>query len=732
MLAGQTMLLSLAVNVSAMEPRLRLFLHISLAAVTVFVIHLNGGPLLGALRDAWRRRRPTFDVLFATGIAGASAVSALAMRDGGAVYFEVAAILVTLHALGHRLNTRGRQRTAEALERLAPSVAAVEVRKPCGAFVTRPLATLRRGDVVRVHPGRRAPVDGRVVRGQAFVRESELTGEPFAVARRPGDALAAGAGVLDGTLEVEVSAPVGRRAVDDLGRAVREAMDRRAPLQHLADRLAAWLLPLVGAVALGTFAVWSAIRGPVEALIPAMSVLLVACPCAMGFATPLAFWNAIALLARRGVRVRSGEAVQRLAEVDRVVFDKTGTLTDVERTRVDAWFSPAVDRGEMLARIGAVERASDHPIARAVADRCADPWERFEVIALRTHPGRGVSAEVRDRRGGHRERIELEACARSELPAGLGGGWSALGAPPRHLAPSPRDLETPRRRELRVTPADAEASSFAASRRGASPRSSERVPDLLGEPVGGCAHRAAGLDARSRDGAEHLVRVRLDGRTVGVLRVDERPRPGLAEALESLRRDGVAPELSSGDAPARARRLGLPCAAERESPADKARRVTARTAAGHAVLFVGDGVNDALAMAHAHASLAVARGAPVAAAVADGTWDGADPRALPFALEVSRSAVASVRASLRYAVVYNLAGMAAAAAGLLHPVLAAVLMTASSLLVTWRAGATIESFDRASDARPGPRGRPAADGPLRARGAGIGSGGGSTMGRVRA
>jgi P-type E1-E2 ATPase len=174
---------------------------------------------------------------------------------------------------------------------------------------------------------------------------------------------------------------------------------------------------------------------------------------------------------------------------------------------------------------------------------------------------------------------------------------------------------------------------------------------------------------------------------------------------------GVGAELSTGDSQGRARRLGVPCATACSSPQDKARRVATQTAAGHAVLFVGDGVNDALAMAEARASLAVESGAPIAAQVADGLWDGRDPRALAFALRVCRSAVASVRASLRYALVYNSIGVVAAAAGLLHPVLAAVLMTASSLLVTWRAGHALEALDPDAP-RPWPAARPGASSEL--------------------
>jgi Cu+-exporting ATPase len=634
--AGNAMVFSLTANVAEMPARLRLGLHAVLAVLTVGVVALVGRPLAAALRESVRGRRVTFDALFAASIAGAFGTSLLGMMSGGPVYFEVVAILATLHAVGHHVNARGRRRILNALEETTRSIERVEVRTPSG-LAWRDVGGLRVGDEVVLHPGRRSPVDGVVVRGRAFVRESELTGEPFAAARRPGDALAAGAAVIDGTLEVRVSAAPGHGSLDRLAAAVRAALTRRGRLQHLADRLAARLVPLVALVAACTFAYWTWRADALEGVRAAMAVLLVACPCAMGFATPLAFWNAIALCARRGVVVRGGETVQRLAEVEHVVFDKTGTLTDVRHTDVEVFATPGTDRVALIDALAALERASDHPVGRAVAELCPSPSARFELVHMRYRPGRGVDAELRDRRDDRRMTVRLDAAAPLE---------PALRA----LVPAAR-------------------ASYA-----------------------------------------HAISIQVDRRPAGVLCVDERPVAGVDEALDALAALGLSVELLTGDAPARAARLAIADTGARLDPHEKEARILERQARGQRVLFVGDGINDAPSMARAHASVAVRDGAPIATELADGTWDGADPRALPFALEVSRAAVASVRASLAYALVYNLVGVAVAAAGLLHPVLAAVLMTASSLLVTWRAGSALEGLG-GSDDDVAPRPAP----PMRAR-----------------
>lgn len=614
-LAANTMTVSLAFNLSEASPEVRLAGHLAILTATLVTVALLGWPLL---RAAWREARAgrvTLEAMFLLGIGGALAASLLAtVRGEGAVYYEVVAILLVVYSLGQMVAGVAQQRALRAAAAWAPETLECQVESPSGATRWVAVAAVQAGDVVVVPPGGLVPVDGEVVAGEGFVREAELTGEPLAVVRRPGDRVFAGTHCLDSALKVRATAPGTDRRLDRILAAVERARAYPPRLQRQADRAIAWLLPLVVVAALTTFLAWGGTVGWLTGLYNAMAVLLVACPCALGLATPLAVWVAMGRLAAGGVVVRNGEAVERLAQVDTVVLDKTGTLTEGRARLVDlVAVKGRMPRSRALAWLAAVERVSGHPLASAFA---GTPAEGVVVERVRVLPGVGVEA------------------------------WVQEGAT------GPADVVQVGRPEALVSPAE--------------------VPVL--EEL-----------ARQLKGEGREVALTVGGHLVALARVAERWRPTLAAALAEFRELGVRPVIMTGDRPEGARQVAAEEVLANLSPEEKLHHVQEMQASSRGVLMVGDGVNDAAAMAAAHVSIAVAEGVELAREVGSAVWVGGDLTALPRAVAIAREAVRTIRSNLAFAAVYNLVGVALAAAGWLHPVVAALLMTCSSLVVTWRA-----------------------------------------------
>ncbi|HEY5791801.1 MAG TPA: heavy metal translocating P-type ATPase [Chthoniobacterales bacterium] len=573
LVAAQSMIFSLAINLSPPSGMARTVLHAALAVSAVAVFALLGGPVL---RAAWQPRI-VVEQLFLAGIFGAFAASVYCSLTGvGHVYYEVVAVLLAIDTLGRALGERRRSEVLAAAEQLDR-----EFDPPAPA-----------GGVVEIAAGGPVTVDGVILEGAALVRETALTGEPFPVVKRPGDPVLAGSRSLDGALRVRPFA--GERKLDELLRAVRDARRRPARLQREADRLAAWFLPAVMGIALAVFAI-GGLRGEwMPATFNALAVILVACPCSLGLATPIGLWSALAELAQRGILARSGDLVEKLARVNAVIFDKTGTLGEEAMQLVD--FVALGDREALLREVSALQRASDHPIAAAFAPS----GEALEVSELELLPGVGLRGRV----GGHLLEI----------------GNSRLAG----------DIE-PLRRLLREE--------------------------------------------------SHLVVIRRDGALAGLASLRERLRATSLRAIAELEAAGLACRIFTGDQTA----PGLERAETGMSPLQKRDRVAALQRTGERILFVGDGMNDAPALAQADAALAVASGSALARESADGEILGGNLLAVPEAIALCRRTLRVIRGNLYFAAGYNLIGISLAAAGLLHPVAAALLMLASSFTVSWRA-----------------------------------------------
>lgn len=538
------------------------------------------------------------------------------------LYFEASAVVVTLVLLGKWLEARAKRQTTTAIRAphaLRPDVVHLLGK---GGEVDVPVAEVLVGDRLVVRPGERIPVDGTVHEGHTQVDESMLTGEPLPVARDVGAPLTGGSINGDGRVVMAVTAVGAETVLAHIIRLVEDAQAAKAPLQRLVDKVSAVFVPVVLAMALATLLGWLwAGAGMEAALIHAVAVLVIACPCALGLATPAAIMAGTGVAAKHGILIKDAQALERAHQVDTVAFDKTGTLT-VGQPRLTAFeVVPGLVEGAVLAAVAAVQSGSEHPLARAVVRAAQERQLALQAPdAVRAVPGRGTEGEVQ-------------------------------GAS--YLVGSLRWMQ-----ELEV-----DLGSLAG-----------RATDLQAEgaTVSAVAERTAqGLALRA------------------LLAFGDEPKPGAREALAALKARGIRTVMLSGDnrgaAEAMARRLGLdPAAGEVMAevlPGDKAVRVAALQQGGHVVAMVGDGVNDAPALAAADVGMAMGNGTDVAMHAAGITLMRGDPLLVAAALDISHRTVMKIRQNLFWAFAYNVAGIPLAALGYLSPVVAGAAMALSSVSV---------------------------------------------------
>lgn len=573
---------------------------------------------LGALK-ALRAGFGNMDLLVALGTSAAwgySLVTLLRLGEAaaGQLYFEAAAVIITMVLVGKWLEERAKRSASEAIRRLMALRPERARLLRDGHEVEVPVADVRVGDIVILRPGERVPVDGRIVDGESEFDESLVTGESMPVRRGPGAVVIAGA--LNGPGLVRIEAiRVGRdTTLARIARLVEQAQAGKAPIQRLVDRVAAVFVPVVVAIAAVTFVAWWVKTATVEpALIAAVSVLVIACPCALGLATPTALVAGTGAAARAGILIRDIETLERAHAVDTVVFDKTGTLTEGRPTVVDVL--PAEGDINSLLRLAAsAQRGSEHPLGQAMM-RAAE--ERglalMEPESFRAIPGEGVEARVEG----------------TQLRIGRPGF-------------------------VELTDATWQ----------------ERVRLLEGE-------------------AKTVVAVAVDGRFAGLLALADRPRADAAAAVAALRRRGRGVVLLSGDnratAEAVARVLGIDRVLAPVRPEDKANCIAELQREGHIVAMVGDGINDAPALAAADVGIAMGSGADVALETAGITLARPRPSLVPAALDIARATHRKIWQNLFWAFIYNVAGIPLAAAGQLNPALAGAAMALSSVSVVTNA-----------------------------------------------
>jgi len=521
-----------------------------------------------------------------------------------AVYFEAAAVIVVLILLGRWLEARAKGRTGAAIERLVGMQARTARVLRDGTPQEVEIDAIEPGDIVLVRPGERIPVDGAVTEGTARVDESMITGEPVPVAKGPGDAVTGGTVAGAGSFELRATRVGADTTLAQIIRMVEEAQGAKLPIQGLVDRITLWFVPAVMAVAALTVAVWLAF-GPdmTLALVAGVSVLIIACPCAMGLATPTSIMVGTGRAAEMGVLFRKGDALQRLADVGTVALDKTGTVTEGRPEMTDLICADGVDRAEVLRLVAAVEARSEHPVAAAITRAAqAEGAEMPDVSGFEAIPGHGVTARVGDR-------VVL------------------VGA--------------------------------------------ERLMAREGVETGPLGRTEADLAGRGRT----ALFAAIDGQLAAVIAVADPVKPSSAAAIAALRGLGLRVAMITGDkretALAIARETGIDEVIAGVLPEGKVAAIDRLRAQGP-VAFVGDGINDAPALAQAEVGIAIGTGTDVAIESADVVLMSGDLRGVVNALAVSRATLRNIRQNLIWAFGYNTA-LIPVAAGVLYPALGVLL-----------------------------------------------------------
>jgi Cu+-exporting ATPase len=609
--------------------------HLMLAPWAQFALATPVQFLVGArfYRAAWRAvkaRSANMDLLIALGTTAAYGLSLFlwaraAPGNTPHLYFETCAMVIALVVLGKTLEARARRNAAGAIRALEALRPATALRIENGTPTAVPLASLSRGDRVQVPPGARIPIDGRITDGQSHVDESLLTGEPCPVAKSVGDSVSGGALNGEGLMVLEVTATGAETLLEGIIRLVETAQAAKAPVQRTVDRISQVFVPLILILATVTFLGWYLVTGSLEqALVTAVSVLVIACPCALGLATPAAILAGTGVAARHGVLIKDIRIIESASKVRHVAFDKTGTLTQ-GRVRLVATLAAANSTDPLLALAGALAQGSSHPLSQALQRACTEQGiERLQAMSVKALAGRGMAGEVGNRRlalGSHR--LVEEA---------------GINAP---------DLHT----------------------------------------------QATCWEAKGMSVSWLLEQGPQPG-VLGVLAFADQPRANAKAVVRHLVAQGIQCHLLTGDNPGSAARIahnvGIEQVQARLLPAQKAQRVTGLAAEGP-VVMVGDGINDAPALAAASIGIAMGGATDVAAQAGAVVLVRPDLSLVPATLDIAARIQRKIHQNLFWAFAYNLVGIPLAAFGILSPVFAGAAMALSSvsvvgnalLLTTW-------------------------------------------------
>jgi len=636
--------------------RVRLWFSIAATAVIMLLSHVPALParalpwVLLALatpvqfwagwqfyRGMWialRGRFADMNTLIAVGTSAAylyslavTAAPSLVERVGAEahVYYDTAAMIITLILLGRLLEAGAKGRASEAIRRLMrlqPNVARVARE---GEEVEIPIEQVKIGDVVLVRPGERIPVDGDVTEGESAVDESMVTGESMPVDKQPGDLVIGGTVNQSGAFRFAASRVGADTVLAQIIRLVQQAQASKAPIQRLADKVAGVFVPIVILIALITFAIWLFVGpNPTYAVIAAVSVLIIACPCALGLATPTSLLVGTGRGAEFGILIRSAEALEVAGAIDTVIFDKTGTLTRGEPKVTDIVPAPNWTEEKVLALAASAERNSEHPLGRAVVGAARERGLALsDASEFKAISGMGVRARV--------------------------DGRTVLVGTKQLLA----------------------------------------LEGITDEPLVGAAERLASE-------GKTVMLVGIDGEAVGAVALADTPKPEAAAAVKALREMGLTVVLITGDnkrtAEAIAHQVGIERLQAQVLPEGKAQAVELFQVHGRKVAMVGDGINDAPALAQADIGIAIGRGTDIAMEAADITLVRDDLRLVPEAIRLSRATLRNIRQNLFFAFFYNSLGIPVAAGvlypvihTLLHPAMAAAAMASSSVSVVTNA-----------------------------------------------
>ncbi|OEZ78487.1 copper-exporting P-type ATPase A [Janthinobacterium sp. HH104] len=571
-------------------------------------------------KAGWKAARAgsgNMDLLVALGTSAAYGLSVYQWLTAGEMlphlYFEASAVVITLVLLGKWLESRAKRQTASAIR-------ALQVLRPESARVRRdgveidlPVEQVKVGDLVVIRPGERVAVDGVVVEGASQINESLITGESLPVDKHPGDKVTGGAINADGLLLVRTQAVGGETTLSRIIRLVEDAQAAKAPIQHLVDKVSAIFVPVVLVLALLTMLGWWFATGELEnAIINAVAVLVIACPCALGLATPTAIMAGTGVAARYGILIKDAEALEVAHAVNTVVFDKTGTLT-IGKPALAALHAHGIDDARLLQLAASIQRGSEHSLATAVLDAAAARHiEPLPATGLSALPGRGLAAHV--------DGLELK-----------------LG--------------------------------------------STRLMQELNVDMAPLAEQALSLENTG-----NTISWLASGKELlGLFAFSDQVKPNAQAAIAHLHSLGIQTVMLTGDnqgsADAVGKLLGIDTVAAKMLPADKTAKIVALKGEGAKVAMVGDGINDAPALAAADVGIAMSTGTDVAMHAAGITLMRGDPALVADAIDISRRTYSKIRQNLFWAFIYNLIGIPLAAFGLLNPMVAGAAMAFSSVSV---------------------------------------------------
>ncbi len=578
-------------------------------ALTSLVLLGPGRRFLTAGIPALLRGSPDMNSLVAVGASAAYLYSlvatfapALLPEQAVNVYYEAAAVIVTLILMGRFLELRAKGRTSEAIKRLLRLQPASASVWRDGVLTTLPTAQLQVGDLLALRPGERVPVDGEVTEGSSYVDESMITGEPVPARKTPGSELVAGTVNANGALTFRATRTGGDTVLARIVRMVEQAQASKLPIEAWVDKITMWFVPAVMGAAMLTFIVWL-LAGPSPALsfalVNAVAVLIIACPCAMGLATPTSIMVGTGRAAQLGVLIRKGDALQSLRDTRVLAVDKTGTLTEGRPVLSDVVLAEGMDRAVVLAHIAAVEARSEHPIAQAIARAAREEGLTLEpVLNFETDTGLGVRGDV-------------------------GGVPVLVGA--------------------------------------------DRYMQAQGLDVGMFAAQAQAL----ADEGKTPMYAALDGALAAMIAVSDPVKASAAPAIRALQEMGLSVVMVTGDnrrtAKAIASGLGIDEVVAEVLPEGKVAAVHALRERHGTLAFVGDGINDAPALAQADIGIAIGTGTDIAMEAADVVLMSDDLKGVVTAIDLSRATLANIRQNLFWAFAYNTA-LIPIAAGVLYPV----------------------------------------------------------------
>lgn len=600
-LSGQLMVFSLGMNLAPIEPASIAYwiLHGILMSSTGIVMGLLGWSLIKSTVQELVKGRMTIETMFTLSAVGALVVSLRSSFMGvGPIFYEVVTIVLCIYTIGKQIGHYAKNQVLNQIETLRE-----ELRwgwmKIGDHFSWENLTNVSIGSHIKIETGKMIPVDGVILQGNAFVSEATITGEPFPRACEAGDQVFAGSTPIDGELILKVTQPYGKRLIDGVLQTIEAADCLPSRLQVRSDRLMQFFVPFVVALSLATFLLWFFKEGAGEGLLNSMSVLLVACPCALGLATPIAVWSALWNLAQKGLLIKNGTALDKIAQSTVWVFDKTGTLSYGDVSLKEwIWHSNQIAPEVLQAACKTLQKDINHPIAKAFL-AYEDPTvaHDIEILSREWHPGVGIEGRVK-----------------------------------------------------------------------------------LGDEIGilkiGRAHNPE---------AHQAIDIEWNEKLLATVTWEETFREDVTQVFEDLKSRGCEIFILTGDSSTKLEAIAQVNLLKGQTPLDKIHFIRDLKARGEKIVFVGDGVNDAAAMSEADIAIAMGDGASLTQTVAEVLLKSQKLEPLTRAHRIALSVQKGIDSNMLLSLGYNLLGIGFAATGYLHPVVAALIMTASSTLVCIRA-----------------------------------------------